>query len=59
VDSSDHQAGRVTAGNHEIGQQTPWTPHGSALYWSWTFIAAGWILTTAVVATLTGIFRRD
>lgn len=43
----------------DLGQRKSWTPHGSALYWSWGFITAGWILTTAVVAGLTGIFKRD
>jgi hypothetical protein len=43
----------------DLGQQKAWTPQGSALYWSWALIAAGWVLTTAVVAGLTGILKRD
>jgi hypothetical protein len=43
----------------DLGQQKAWQAHGAAMYWSWTFIAAGWILTTAVVAGLTGILKRD
>ena len=43
----------------DLGQDKAWTPHGWALYWSWSLIAVGWVLTTAVVAGLTGIFKRD
>lgn len=43
----------------DLGQDKTWTPHSWALYWSWALIAIGWILTTAVVAGLTGIFKRD
>lgn len=43
----------------DLGQRKSWIPHGWALYWSWGFIAAGWVLTTAAVAGLTGIFKRD
>jgi hypothetical protein len=43
----------------DLGQEKAWTPHGWALYWSWSLIAVGWVLTTAVVAGLTGIFKRD
>jgi hypothetical protein len=32
---------------------------GWAIYWSWAVIAAGWVLSTAVVAGLTGILKRD
>ena len=43
-----------------LGQKSAWQPQGSALqYWSWTFNAAGWVLTTAVIAGLTGIIKRD
>jgi hypothetical protein len=42
-----------------LGQKSAWQPQGSALlYWSWVLTAAGWILTTAVVAGLTGILKR-
>jgi hypothetical protein len=43
----------------DLGQQKAWQPHGAAMYWSWAFMAAGWVLTTAVVAGLTGLFKRD
>jgi hypothetical protein len=42
----------------DLGQQKAWQAHGAAMYWSWAFMAAGWILTTAVVAGLTGILKR-
>lgn len=43
-----------------LGQKSAWQPQGSAvLYWSWALTAAGWILTSAVVAGLTGILKRD
>jgi hypothetical protein len=42
-----------------LGQRNAWTPGGWAVYWSWAMIAAGWVLTTAVVAGLTGILKRD
>ncbi|GAA1785211.1 hypothetical protein [Actinomadura chokoriensis] len=43
----------------DLGQQKAWRPDGAAQYWSWAFIAAGWILSTAVVAGLTGILKRN
>jgi hypothetical protein len=43
----------------DLGQQKAWTPQGSALYWMWALIAIGWILTTAVVAGLTRVLKRD
>lgn len=43
-----------------LGQKGAWQPQGSAYqYWSWAFIGAGWVLTTAFVAGLTGILKRD
>lgn len=43
-----------------LGQKTAWQPEGSAyLYWSWALTIAGWVLTTAVVAGLSGILKRD
>jgi hypothetical protein len=43
-----------------LGQKSAWQPQGSAYqYWSWAFTGAGWVLTTAVVAGLTGILKRD
>jgi hypothetical protein len=41
------------------GQKNAWTPTGWALRCSWLLTAAGWVLTTAAVAALTGIFKRD
>lgn len=43
----------------DLGQQKAWRAEGAAMYWSWVFIAAGWVLTTAVVAGLTGILKRN
>jgi hypothetical protein len=43
----------------DLGQKRVWEPQGAALYWSWALTAAGWVLTTAVVAGLTGILKRD
>jgi hypothetical protein len=42
----------------DLGQQKAWQAHGAAMYWSWAFMAAGWVLTTAVVAGLTGVLKR-
>lgn len=43
----------------DLGQKSAWEPQGNALYWSWALTGAGWVLTTAVVAGLTGILKRD
>ncbi|MGW1273423.1 hypothetical protein [Streptomyces sp. NPDC002491] len=43
----------------DLGQQKAWLPTGSALYWSWLLSGAGWVLTTAVAAGLSGILKRD
>jgi hypothetical protein len=42
-----------------LGQRDAWQPQGAALYWSWGLTVAGWILTTAIVAGLTGVLKRD
>jgi uncharacterized protein YjbI with pentapeptide repeats len=42
-----------------FGEQDAWQPRGAALYWSWVLAGAGWMLTTAVVAGLTGIVKRN
>lgn len=42
----------------DLGQQRAWQAQGAALYWTWAFMAAGWVLTTAVAAGLTGLLRR-
>jgi hypothetical protein len=41
----------------DLGQQKSWQPQGAAMYWSWAFMGAGWVLTTAVAAGLTGLAR--
>jgi hypothetical protein len=43
----------------KLGQTTDWQPAGDALYLSWALTGAGWVLTTAVVAALTGVTKRD
>ena len=43
----------------DLGQKSAWRPQGPALYCSWGLPIAGWVLTTAVVAGLTGILKRD
>jgi hypothetical protein len=43
-----------------LGQKSAWQPQGEALlYWSWALTGAGWLLTSAVAAGLTGILKRD
>ena len=42
----------------DLGQQKAWLPTGSALYWSWLLSGAGWVLTTAVAAGLSGVLKR-
>jgi hypothetical protein len=43
----------------DLRQQAAWIPHGGAQWWASASILAGWILTTAIVAALTGLLRRD
>jgi hypothetical protein len=43
----------------DLGEKSAWQPQGTALYWSWGMTLAGWTLTTAVVAGLTGVLKRD
>ena len=43
----------------DLGQQQAWQPQAAALYWSWALTGAGWVLTTAVVAGLTSVLRRE
>lgn len=43
----------------DLGQQKAWQPHGVLMYCSWAFMSAGWVLTTAVLAGVTGILKRD
>ncbi len=42
-----------------LHQQDNWIPRGAAQWWAWTSILAGWVLTTAIVAALTGLLKRD
>lgn len=43
-----------------LGQKSAWQTQGSAYqYWSWALTGAAWVLTTAVVAGLAGILKRD
>jgi hypothetical protein len=43
----------------DLGQQGAWIPQGAALGWSWAPTGAGWVQTTAVIAGLTRILKRD
>jgi hypothetical protein len=43
----------------DLGQQGGWVPHRGAAVWFWVLTLAGWVLTTAVVAGLTGVLKRD
>jgi hypothetical protein len=43
----------------DLRQQDNWIPHGLAQWWAWTSILAGWVLTTAVVAALTGLVKKE
>jgi hypothetical protein len=40
-------------------QQVHWIPQGVARWWTWASILAGWVLTTAVVAAMTGLLKRE
>jgi hypothetical protein len=41
-----------------LGQKNDWQPVGNLLYLTWMLRGIGWILTTAVVAALTGVLKR-
>jgi hypothetical protein len=43
----------------DLHQQEHWIPRGAAQWWAWACILAGWLLTTAVLAALTGLIKRD
>jgi hypothetical protein len=43
----------------DLRQQAVWIPAGGVQWWAWASIVAGWVLTTAVVAALTGLLKRD
>jgi hypothetical protein len=42
-----------------LHEKSSWQPEGTSLYWAWALTGAGWALTAAVVAALTGILKRD
>jgi hypothetical protein len=43
----------------DLRQQAAWIPRGGAQWLASTSILAGWVLSTAVVAALTGLLKRD
>jgi hypothetical protein len=43
----------------DLGQRGAWEPIGYAAYLTWALTLAGWILTTAAVAGLTRILKRE
>jgi len=43
----------------DLGQEKSYAPQGLTRWWFYFSIVAGWVLTTAVVAALTGLLRRD
>jgi hypothetical protein len=43
----------------DLHQEGVWIPRGWVQWWAWASILAGWILTTAVVAALGGMLKRD
>ena len=42
-----------------LNQRGSWVPHGLTQWWMLGFSLAGWILTTAIVLSLTGILKRS
>jgi hypothetical protein len=42
-----------------LHQEEFWIPRGVARWWAWLAILAGWLLTTVVVAALSGLLKRD
>lgn len=42
-----------------LGQEGAGIPRGWAIGCTWGLLLASWVLTTAVVAGLTGVFKRD
>jgi hypothetical protein len=43
----------------DLGYQGAWIATGTARWWYLGWNLAGWVLTTAVVAALTGLLKRD
>jgi hypothetical protein len=42
-----------------LHQEEFWIPEGVARWWAWFSILAGWLLTTVVIAALSGLLKRD
>jgi hypothetical protein len=42
-----------------LQQQDNWIPSGLAQWWAWVSILAGWVLTAAVAAALTGLIKKE
>jgi hypothetical protein len=42
-----------------LHQEEFWIPEGIARWWAWLAILAGWLLTTVVVAALSGLLKKD
>jgi hypothetical protein len=42
-----------------LHQEEFWIPQGVARWWTWFSILAGWLLTTVVIAALTGLLKKD
>ena len=42
-----------------LTQETVWVATGGLHWWMWASILAGWVLTTVVLAVLTGLLKRD
>jgi hypothetical protein len=42
-----------------LHQEEFWIPRGAARWWAWFSILAGWLLTSIVLAALTGLLKRD
>lgn len=43
----------------DLHQQDNWIPRGLVQWWAWACILAGWVLTAAVAAALTGLIKKD
>jgi hypothetical protein len=43
----------------DLSLKNDWQPSGGYLYLAWALRGIGWVLTTAVVAAVTGVIRRD